>query len=62
MSKAEKIQNIESSLAVPNIKYNCVAFIFRQINWLFMYASKYISSYTTNVKPTQTEFAELHRY
>ena len=40
-----------SKLALPNIKYKYAVECWSQMYWLFVYATKYIFSWTTIVKP-----------
>ena len=35
------VQNFKRSLAVPNVKYNCAILFWKELYWLFIYASKY---------------------
>ena len=36
------LEKFQCSLALPNIKYNCVVLFLSQLYWLLIYALKYI--------------------
>ena len=52
LSKLEKLQH---SLALPNIKYNCAILFWSQLYWLFIYASKYNFFYKKFLIDTHTK-------
>ena len=60
LSQLEKFQ---CSSALPNIKYNCAILFLCQMYRSFVYALKYIFSYTTIIKPSQNwlVFSKTHR-
>ena len=56
LSKLENFQCSSALLTLLNIKYNCAVLFLSQLCWLFIYASKNISSLTSILKPSQIFF------
>ena len=50
-------EKLQHSSDPTNIKYNCVVLLLRQINWLFIHASKYF--FIDHHCKTQSEFLDL---
>ena len=46
-------------LALPIIKYKCAVLLMRQMHHLFIYASKFILSRTTIVKPQLCKYSQM---
>ena len=66
-ASSSKLEKFQHNLTLLNTDYNCAVLFLSQLYRLFIYASKYIFSWTTIVKPNQnflisskkTEFSEL---
>ena len=55
-----KLEKIQHSLALPNIKFNWTVFFWSQLYWLFIYALKNIFSYKKILIDTHTKiWAEI---
>ena len=54
---SQQLEKFQRSLALPNVKYNCVVLFLSQLYLLFIYASKYFL--IGNHCEIQSEFSDL---